>query len=166
MIRVLVGAGPASECQSVLRRDAMRALSLILGVLSFAAGCASTPPEPKAARSLPEPATFHITCTLTANLPPQLIAQTGLPQRINGSLEATARSEALSAEPSRSRHEGHLKLTLTDGEGKQSLANVDINVSGESDGSPTQGLAQAITRFLDAASMMMRPIPQSGGPAR
>jgi hypothetical protein len=59
-----------------------------------------------------------------------------------------------------------MKLTLTDGEGKQWLANVDINVSGDSDGSPTQGLGQAITRFLDAASMMTRPIPQSGGTAR
>ena len=133
-------------------------------VLTVAVGCASTPPQAKTPRPLPEPATFRITGTLTVNLTPQLMAQTGLPQTIKGSLEATARSDALSAEPLRSRHEGHMKLTLTDGEGKQSLANVDINVSGDSDGSPSEGLGQAITRFLDAASMMTRPIPQSSGP--
>jgi hypothetical protein len=95
-----------------------------------------------------------------------MMAQTGLPQTIKGSLDASARSETVSAEPLRSRHEGHMKLTLTDSEGKQSLANVDINVSGESDGSPTEGLGQVIKRFLDAASMMTSPIPQAGGAAR
>ncbi|QOV89507.1 hypothetical protein [Humisphaera borealis] len=144
----------------------MRSIVPTLILLSVAAGCASAPPKAKAPRQLPEPATFRITGTLTANLTPQLMAQTGLPQTIKVSLEANARSEALSAEPLRSRHEGHMKLTLTDGEGKQSLANVDISVGGDSDGSPTEGLGQAITRYLDAASMMARPIPQSGGPAR
>lgn len=135
-------------------------------VLALSTGCASTSPEAKTPRPLPEPATFRITGTLTANLTPQLMAQTGLPQMIKGSLEANARSEAITAEPLRSRHEGRMKLTLTDGEGKQSLANIDINVSGDSDGSPTEGLGEAIRRFLDAASMMTRPIPGSGGTAR
>ncbi len=144
----------------------MRSFLTTLIVLTFAAGCASTTPEVTTPRPLPEPATFRITGSLTANLTPQLMAQTGLPQTIKGSLEANARSEAISAEPLRSRHEGHMKLTVTDGEGKQSLANVDISVSGDSDGSPTQGLGQAITRFLDAASMMTRPMPQTGRAAR
>jgi hypothetical protein len=104
---------------------------------------------------------FEISGTLTVNLPPQLVAQTGLPPTIRGSLEASARSEAISAEPLHSRHEGHMTLEVTDGEGKQSLVNVDIEVSGESDGSPTGGLGQAIKRFFDAASLMTSPIPQT-----
>jgi hypothetical protein len=141
----------------------MRPYLPILIVLALSAGCASSTPQAKAPRPLPKPATFRITGTLTIHLTPQLMSQTGLPQAIAGTLEAAARSEAISAEPMRSRHEGHMTLALTDGHAKLSLANVDINVSGESDGSPTEGLGQAITRFLDAVSMMTRPIPVSSG---
>jgi len=123
-------------------------------------------PEVKTPRPRPEPANFHITGTLTASLTPQLMAQTGLPQTIKGSLDASTHSEAISAEPLRSRHDGHMKLTLTDGDGKQSLVKVDIDVSGDCDGSPTEGLGEAITRFLDAASMMTRTMPSSGNSAR
>lgn len=144
----------------------MRLLFPIWISLILVAGCAGTVPETRAPRSLPQTATFRITGSLTANLTPQLMAQSGLPQTIKGTLEASSRSEAISAEPLRSRHEGHMKVTVTDGDGKQSLANVDIDVSGDSDGSPTEGLGQAITRFFDAASMMTRPLPSSGGPAR
>jgi hypothetical protein len=144
--------------------DAMRTLLAAVIIAGCTVGCASRPPRANAARQMPmpQPATFHVSGTLTVNLTPQLVAQTGLPQAIRGSLEASAHSEAISAQPLRSQHDGHMKLALTDGEGKRSLANVDIDVRGDSDGSPTEGLGLAIRRFLDAASIMMRPIPQSG----
>ena len=66
----------------------MRTTLSVFIVLALAAGCASTRPEVSAARSLPEPATLHIAATLTANMTPQLMAQTGLPQTIKGTLEA------------------------------------------------------------------------------
>jgi hypothetical protein len=68
--------------------------------------------------------------TVNLKLPPPLAAQTGLPQTITGTLEVDARSVAIAAEPLRSHHEGHMKLKFTDGEGKESLADVNINVSG------------------------------------
>jgi hypothetical protein len=89
------------------------------------------------------------------------MTQTGLPQSIKGTLDASGHSEAVSAAPLRSRHEGHMRLTLTDGEGKQSIANLDIKVSGDSDGSPTQGLGAVLTRFLNAASLMTPRVPRS-----
>jgi hypothetical protein len=52
---------------------------------------------------------------------------------------------------------------VTDGSGKHSLASVNLKVSGDSDGSPTEGLGKAIDEFFDAASMMSRSIPQPGG---
>jgi hypothetical protein len=56
-----------------------------------------------------------------------------------------------------------MTLVVTDGLGKQTFANINITVSGDSDGTPTEGLGEVISRFFDAASLMSRPVPQFGG---
>jgi hypothetical protein len=43
--------------------------------------------------------------------------------------------------------------------------NINIKVSGDSDGTPTEGLGEVISRFFDAASLMSRPVPQFSGPS-
>jgi len=99
------------------------------------------------------------------NLTPQMMAQTGLPASLKATLDANANSEAVSASPLRSRHEGHMSLVITDGAGKQPLANVNIRVTGESDGSPSEGLAEVLKKFIDAASLMSHST-QVGQPTR
>jgi len=125
-----------------------------------AAGCETTPPP--SPTPLPMPTTFHISVTMTLDLPGTLSTETGLPTSMKARLDASAHSEALSAEPIRSRHEGHMTLVVTDGSGEHTLANVNIDVSGDSDGSPTEGLGLAIDRFLNAASMMSNGLPSLG----
>jgi hypothetical protein len=144
-----------------------QSLPILIVLLALTGGCATAPPvETPAKPVLPEPANFQISGTLTANLTPQLMLETGLPQTVKGTLQADAHSEAVAAEPLHSHHQGRMKLTVTDDQGKQSLLDVDINVSGDSAGSPTEGLGQAISRFLDAASMMARPMahPSASAP--
>ena len=122
-------------------------------------------PPVEAKRQMPEPATFQMSGKLSVNLTPELSTQTGLPKTISGTLEANARSEAISVDPPISRHQGHMKLTLTDGTGQRSLTDLEITVSGESAGSPTDGLGKVLEKFLDAAGLITRPVTQPSGSA-
>jgi hypothetical protein len=36
---------------------------------------------------------------------------------------------------------------------------LNIHITGESDGSPDEGLVKAVEHFFDAASLMSKPIP-------
>jgi hypothetical protein len=101
--------------------------------------------------------------TAEINLTPPMTIQWGLPPSVKAALHAEAHSTAISANPLRSHHEGHMTLIVTDGPGKKTFANIDITVSGDSEGSPTKGLGEVINRFFDAASLMSRPVPQVGG---
>ena len=60
------------------------------------------------------------------NLTEQMAAQYGLPRKLVGSLDARADSQALSASPMRSKHEGKLSLLITDGSGTLKLAEVSL----------------------------------------
>jgi hypothetical protein len=132
-------------------------------LLLLAGGCAQSPartgPPP-----LPEPSRLHLTATADVHLTPTMQTQTGLPARLKATLEAEARSAAISASPLRSHHAGHLSLHLTDGSGRLSLANVNLSMEGDSAGSPTEGLGEAMQRFMEAASLMMRSIPPAPPP--
>lgn len=96
-------------------------------------------------------------------LPPQFAIQTGLPSSVIATLNATAQSKVIAETPLRSHHEGHMSLVVTDPSAKQTFVNIEITVKGDSDGSPTEGIGQALNNFLDSASLMARPIPQSNG---
>jgi hypothetical protein len=112
----------------------------------------------------PEPADLHLSLTADMNLTPTMQTQTGLPARLKATLEAEARSAAISASPLHSHHAGHLSLHITDGSGRQSLANVNLSIEGDSAGSPTDGLVEAMQRFMEAASLMVRSIPPAPAP--
>jgi hypothetical protein len=135
------------------------AKSISILMLLLAGGCATSPPQ-NGPPSLPQPTSFHLTGVLDIHLTPQMRTQTGLPSTLKVALDAEAHSQAISASPLQSRHTGHLSVRITNDEGTQSLANLNIATQGESAGSPTEGLADAMQRFLDAATLIMRPSSQ------
>jgi hypothetical protein len=139
------------------------AKSLSILLLLCAGGCA-TAHSPKGPATLPQPTSFHLTAAGDINLTPQMRAESGLPSTITVSLDAEARSEAISACPLQSRHVGHLSLRITNNSDKQPLANLNIAIQGESAGTPTEGLADAMQRFLDAAALIMRSSSQLQSP--
>jgi hypothetical protein len=128
-----------------------------IGLLLLVWGCAAPAPE---ATSMPPPTNFVIDGTAELNLTPPISIQAGLPAKLKATLHADAHSEAIVASPVQSHHEGHLSLLITDADGKQTLVNIQLTVKGDSAGTPTEGLGEVISRFMDAASMMSRPIPQ------
>jgi len=134
-------------------------LAASVALMLVAVGCASAPPAPTPT-PLPMPATFHVSADVILEVPGPLAVETGLPNTMKATLDASAHSEALSVDPDRSRHQGHMTLIVTDGTGEHTLAKVNIDVSGDSDGSPTEGLGQAIERFLNAASMISNAVPK------
>ena len=99
------------------------------------------------------------------NLTEQMAAQYGLPRKVIGTLDARADSQALSASPLRSKHEGKLSLLITDGSGMLKLAEVHLEVGGESAGSPDEGLGIVIRRFMDAGSLVVQPLPPATRPS-
>jgi hypothetical protein len=130
-------------------------------LISLVVGCAtSAPPAPEPP---PKPSTLAISAKLELNLPPQMALETGLPATVNASLQADAHSELISTAPLHSRHQGTMTLVITDASGKQTFANLNIHISGESDGSPDEGLTKAMQHFFDAASLMSKPIPTTAG---
>jgi hypothetical protein len=101
----------------------------------------------------PQPSDLSIFVDAEINLTPVMMVQTGLPETVKVTVDAKAHSEAISIDPLRSSHEGHLKLSITDGSGKQSLANVNIKVDGKEDGSPNEGLGRVLERFLQGGAI-------------
>jgi hypothetical protein len=163
----MVGAGPAIQRRSVIQREDMRTMVLVfLVILANGWAGAMAGPAATTAPSLPAPTSFEMSGTVEINLTPQMVAQTGLPSALRGTLEASAKSAATSASPLQSHHEGHLSLVITDASGKQSIANVNIKVSGDSAGSPTEGLGEVLRRFFNAVDLFSRAVPESGKPAR
>jgi len=49
-------------------------------------------------------------------------------------------------------------LVITDASGKQKFVDIDLAVQGDSQGTPTEGLGEAIHSFFDAASLVARPL--------
>jgi hypothetical protein len=139
----------------------------VIALCFLATGCAATPaPMPAGPPPLPPPTDFHIAGTAEIHLTPQMVVETGLAATVKATLDASAQSEVISAEPMRSHYRGHMSLIITDGSGNQSLANIDITMNGDSAGSPTDGLGEAINRFLDAASLIARPLQSTSQPSR
>ena len=136
-------------------------MKIVALLFLLAGGCAANAGNP-GLPLLPAPTCFNISGTFDIKLTTEMVAKMGLPGELKGTLAASARSYAVSASPMQSHHEGNLTLIVTDGSGKQSLANVNISVNGESAGTPTEGLSEALNRFMDAASLMSRPVPQFG----
>lgn len=143
-------------------------VSLLLAGVILVGGCAAarTPtrteaPFPSPVRTA-EPASFRLSAKLTVHLPPQLVVLTGLPETLRGTLEADARSETVAARASRSRHAGHLTLKVADETAEHSLADLDIEVGGEADGSPIEGLKEVARRFADAATLVTQPLSRPG----
>ena len=103
------------------------------------AGCARTPhtaPTENPA-SLPGPSTMQVS---------GLIKSAHFD--VDGHIQAQVRSEAIAAEPLRSRYRGEMTLVLN--QGGRTLIDLNTVVEGEYDGSPTGGITQAINRLLDA----------------
>ena len=125
----------------------------------FTIGCAVLD-QPTTAPTSPSlaPNTLQINTTLDINLTPELAAQTGLPPKIRGHLDANAKSESVSEQPLRSRHTGTMRLIITDETLTKTFADLKIDVNGESDGGPAQGLEKAFEQFFQAASLMVQPV--------
>jgi hypothetical protein len=135
----------------------MRRLLLVFFVLI--AGCGSDPqprtgcigaPKPLAP---PQPSDLSISVDAEIHLTPVMRVQTGLPETVKVMVDAKAHSETISVDPLRSRHEGSLRLSVTDGSGEKSLADVNIKVDGKEDGSPNEGLGRVLERFLQGGAI-------------
>jgi hypothetical protein len=130
---------------------------LLIFFLAFMGGCASSP-TPAAVGLTPPSSNFDITGKIYVNLPPPLSLKTGLPPNLIAKLHAEAHSSALPTTCPSSHHDGQMTLVITDQSGQQIFANIDFAVHGDSEGTPTQGLGDAISRFFDAASLMSQPL--------
>ena len=51
-------------------------------------------------------------------------------------------------------------LVVTDAAQTKTFADLKINVNGQSDGGPSQGLGKAVEQFFQAASLMARPVSE------
>jgi hypothetical protein len=131
---------------------------LFVIILAAVGGCAETPPPPPANPLPPPPSNFTIDGNVELNLTPAMSLQSGLPLALRVKLVAEAHSAVLTTNPMSSHHDGHLTLVVTDHAGTRTFVNIDFTVHGDSEGTPTEGLGDAINHFIDAVSLTSRSL--------
>src|SRR4051794_21347376 len=137
-----------------MRRTALLPFTLV----TLLSGCATpSSPPPVARPSVPPPARMETHSAIEINVPP---AQ-GLPSipAAKGKLDLVVESNSIDA--NRSHHTAQINLLVTDLAEAKTFLKLNTTISGDVEGSPSEGLSKAFGEIMHTVELLSKSLPTS-----